>query len=115
MDDDLYVSPINPVRAAPETRLLPPLVVYRRQRESEEKRKREKRRESFKRDFTDHFGLDEERFKVNLVKMNGKWCVEIINRKSGRRIYQDYETLCNLLDIRPKLPKIVGANVDMRV
>ncbi len=115
MDDDLRVYPISRIRPPQETRVLPPLSVYKKEQKLKEEKRKKKRRETFKDDFVRHFNLDENRYAVNLVKIDGKWMVEIVNRKSLKKVYQDYETVCNILDIHSKLPKIVGANVDMRV
>jgi thymidylate kinase len=116
MPDDLDIYRINQTRKTPEITILPPFMAINRKRKKQEDRKKEeKRRLAFKRRFFERFNLNEEKFSINLIKRNDRWFIEIYNKKTGKKIYQDYSTVCNILDIGCKLPKIVGVNIDKKV
>ncbi len=115
MDDDLQVDAISRVRAVDRRGVISQAAIERLHRREREEQRRRKRRESFGEDFAKRFGLNPDEYAINLIKLNDRWVVEIMNRKTRKRIYQDYETICNILDIRKEMPKIVGVNVDMKV
>ncbi len=87
-----------------------------RRREYKRQEKNNPPKEGFKKNFLEHFGLDENRFSVNLINREDKWLVEICNRKTRECVYQDYDVLCSLLDRLCRLPdEMVGFNVNMEV
>ncbi len=114
MADDIDFYTIQKTRKTPEITILPPFVALRRKRKKQQEKEDRKRRNSFKENFIERFKLDRDRFSVNLIRKEGKWFVEIYNRKTRSKVYQDYDTVCNILDIDCKLPKILGVNIDRR-
>ncbi len=114
-DDNFVIYKVNSVRKSPEVSILPPFVALRKKRNKQREKEEKRKRNSFKEDFLKRFKLDQKYFSVNLIKKNGQWFIEVYNKKTMKSIYQDYDTVCNILDIRCKLPKIVGANVDKTV
>ncbi|WP_035588300.1 hypothetical protein [Hippea jasoniae] len=72
-------------------------------------------KDSFKEDFIRRFGLDEDKFLINLVKVEDSWMVEICNKKTGRCVYHNYDVVCGLMDRACKLPDTVGYNVNIEV
>ncbi len=112
-DFDLYR--INQTRKTPEITILPPFAALKRKKKKEQEEKEHKKRNAFKERFLKHFNLDEKKFSVNLIKKDGAWFLEIYNKQTNKKIYQDYATVCNILDINCKLPKIIGVNVDKKV
>ncbi len=115
MADDFDVGKISRTKKSPEIRILPPFVFYRKQDKEEKKRQEKRRKNKFKEDFIKHFKLDKNKFIINIVKIDEKWYLEIYNKATKNRFYQDYFTICNILDLNCKLPKIIGANIDKKV
>lgn len=114
MADDIDVYSIRRTRETPEIAILPPFVALRKKRKKQQESDDRKRRSTFKENFLKRFKLDEDRFSINLIRKDGKWFVEIYNRKTKNRVYQDYDTVCNILDIDCKLHRILGVNIDQR-
>ncbi len=115
MADDLDVYRINQTRKTPEITILPPYVAIRKKRKKQQEKEEDKKRNKFKDNFFKRFKLDKNKFSVHLIKKDDKWFIEIYNKKSKKTFYQDYSTVCNILDISCNLPKIVGANIDRKV
>ncbi len=113
-DDDFGIYKINRTRKTPEISILPPFFKPDEKKKKQKEKEEKRQRDTFKEDFLKRFGLDKERFSVNLIKKDGRWLVEVHNKKTKRKIYQDYNMVCNILDIRCKLPKIIGANIDKK-
>ncbi len=85
-----------------------------RKREYKKQKKNDFPKEGFKKSFLKHFGLDENRFSVNLINLENKWLVEICNKKTKKCVYHNYDVLCSLLDKFCKLPdSMVGFNVNV--
>ena len=78
------------------------------------KKKPKKAKDAFKDAFCEYFGLDGDRFSINLIKMDGKWKVRICNKLTNRCLLQDYEVLCGILNRSCKLPDAIGVNVDKK-
>lgn len=112
MTDDLNIYRINQSRKTPEITILPPFTSLRQKRKKYKEKEEEKKRDSFREKFFDKFKLDEDKFSINLIKKDDEWFIEIYNKKTKEKFYQSYATVCNILDISCKLPKIIGANVD---
>ncbi len=85
-----------------------------RKREYKEKKKYTAPKEDFKEDFLRHFKLDKERFSVNLIKSEGRWIVEVCNKRTKRCVYHDYDVVCDLMDRICKLPdSMIGYNINV--
>ncbi len=115
MSDDLDIYRISQPRKTSEITILPPYMAIKGKQRRKKEQEEDKKRNNFKNNFLRHFKLDEDRFSINLIKKDGEWFVEILNNKTGKKIYQSYSVVCNILDINCKLPKIVGVNVDKLV
>ncbi len=89
----------------------------RSKREEFKRRKRKKNfKNGFKKDFLEHFGLDKDKFSVNIVKMDDRWMVEICNRETRKCVKHDYEMLCGIMDRNCRLPEsLVGFNINLEV
>ncbi len=114
-DDDFGIYKVNSVRKSPEISILPPFASFRNKKKKEREKEEKRKRDTFKENFFSRFKLDQDKFSLNLIRKNDRWLVEIYNNKTKKRWYQDYATVCNILDIHAKLPKIVGANIDRKV
>ncbi len=114
-DDDLGIYKIDSLKESSKIRVLPKFIAHKEKRKKEREKEEDRRRNTFKEDFFKTFKLDKDKFSVNLIKKDGRWFIEIYNKKTKKVFYQDYGTVCNILDIRCKLPKIIGANIDKKV
>ncbi len=114
MDDDRYfvqgiykTKPVEPVKR---------FKGYEENRKKKRKRKTKKYRQKagFREDFFKRFGLDEKQFVINVIKSEGRWLVEIKNKKTGKSVYHDYETVCGIMDEECRLPdSMVGYNINV--
>ncbi len=107
---------IYKIRQTPEVKEIEVFKKFQgKQSSNQEKQKRKKKRDSFKEEFLKRFNLDEERFSINLIKREGKWMIEICHKRSGRCVYQDYETVCSILNRACRLPdNLVGYNINLK-
>jgi len=87
--------------------------VLKKRRDREEKES--KRQKNFKDKFLEKFNMNEDKFIVNVVKIDDEWYVEIMNKKTKHKIYQHFNVVCDLLDNACKLPDTLGFNIDKRI
>ncbi len=112
MDDEYRIDEIPNVYAI--HRWAPHVQGVLKQKRSKEEKK-SKRQKGFKDKFLEKFDVNEDKFTVNVVKIDDEWYVEIMNKKTKHKVYQHFDVVCNLLDDACKLPDTLGFNIDERI